>query len=371
MPLVALRVVPESLLRKRLELHKICAADVVSALMTIPVVISMAWMGFGVWALVAGGLVAPLVQSTINFSFVRWKPGLRVGSRRFRDVLHYSLATLGSRICWALYEQADAFVLGKGSGDAVLGFYSMAKQLTLFPVEKISGVVNQLMGPVMAELQADKEGMRAAFLRVVRLVAWTAFPLCVGLMLMAQDLVQVTLTEKWMTAVPMIQVLCLYAMIRSLAVLFPPVLMARYRAKFLFSYNVVLLGVMPAAFWAGSVWWGAMGVAVAWVAVYPIVLASMAREALQAISLSPKTLWRHLWPPMAATSVMVATVLIVYRGASSWRDGLVVSRLALAALAGTAAYGTALLGCGGPVRGEIQELAGWMFRSGRPLTVAK
>src|SRR5262249_10141301 len=186
-----------------------------------------------------------------------------------------------------------------------------------------------------------------------------------------QDLVQVALSEKWMTAVPVIQVLCLYAMIRSLAVLLPSVLMARYRAPFLFGYNAVLLAVMPVAFWGGAVWLSALGVAVAWVAVYPIVLTSMAREAFRAISLSPRAFWGQLWPPMAATIVMVASMLIVQLGASSWSDRLVESRLALAALAGTAAYATALLAWGGPVRGEIQEVAGWMFRRGRALTPAR
>jgi O-antigen/teichoic acid export membrane protein len=371
LPLVAFRVVPDALLRQRIQLDRVSRAEVAAGLLTIPVVVGMAWAGTGVWALVAGALATPLVQGAATFTLVRWKPGFQVGGRRVRDILDYSLAMLGSRVCWAVYEQADSFVLGKAAGDAVLGFYSMAKQLALLPVEKVSGMVNQLATPVMAELQADREGLRAAFLRAVRLVAWAAFPLCIGLMLVARDLVEVVLTEKWIRSVPVIQLLCIYALIRSVAVLMPPALMARYRARFLFAYTAGQLMIMPLAFWAGAVWWGAIGVALAWITVYPIVLTVLARETFRAIHVSRQIIWAQVWPPMAATVVMATSVLAVRWCISSWRNDLALFHLALMVSTGAATYGAALLACGGPVRGEIQEAAGWLFRRGQVPTVAK
>ena len=142
------------------------------------------------------------------------------------------------------------------------------------------------------------------------MVAWVTFPLCMGLMVVAKDLVWVALTDAWMGAVPIIQVLSLYAMIRSMAVLLPPVLMARYRPRFLFGYNLALLGVMPLAFWLGAVWWGPVGAAMAWVTVYPLLMLRMAREALHEVSTSWKSLWAELWPPSLATPTARAGVIL-------------------------------------------------------------
>jgi O-antigen/teichoic acid export membrane protein len=370
-PLVALRTVPDGLLRRRIELDRVSRAEMAAALVTIPVVVGIAWAGFGVWALVGGALATPLVQSAVTFTLARWRPGLQLGGPRVREVLRYSLAMLGTRVGWAAYDQADAFILGKASGDVVLGFYSMAKQLALFPVEKVAGMVNQLATPVMAELQADRQGLRAAFLKGVRLVAWATFPLCIGLALVARDLVEVVLTEKWISAVPVIQVLSMYALIRSVAVLLPPVLMARYRAKFLFGYTAVQLVIMPVAFCGGAVWWGAIGVALAWLTVYPLVLTILARETFRAIDVSLEMIWAQLWPPIAATAVMAASVLVVSGGMSSWRNDLTPARLVLMVSVGAATYGATLLACGGPVRGEIQEAAGWLFRRRRTPTATK
>jgi len=368
LPIVALRVVPDGLLRRRLQLDQVSRAEVLASLVTIPVVLGLAWAGAGVWALVAGVLVMALIQSSTVVALVKWRPGLQMGGRGIAEILHYSLAMLGSRVSWAVYEQTDAFVLGKISGAAVLGTYSMAKQLALLPVEKVSAMVLQLAVPVMAELQADRERLRAAFLRGVRLVAWVTFPLCIGLMLVARELVELLLTKKWVGAVTALQVLCGYALIRSVAILLPPVLMAQCRANFLFGYNVALLVIMPVAFWGGSVWWGATGVAVAWVLVYPAILTTMAREAIRSLGLSLELLWAQLWPPIAATAAMVASVLLVRWAPPSWPHQITWMYLALLVLVGAGTYGAALLACGGPIRREMKEVAGWLLHRDNTLT---
>lgn len=362
LPLVALRIVPDSLLRKRLELDRVSQAEVASMLATMPVVLGIAWSGGGVWALVAGSLVMPLVQNIVSFWFVRWRPGLRVGSTRLREIVRYTLAALGARVGWVAYQQVDAVVLGKVSGQVVLGFYSMAKMLASLPLEKITVVANQLALPIMAGLQADRATMRASFLRGLRLVACLTVPLGLGMALVADDFVLVALGEKWVAMVPLLRVLCVLGLIRSIDTLLPPVLLARYRAGSLFWWTMTLLLIMPFAFWAGAVWMGPLGVALAWVVVYPILMAWMVREGLRELELRWTTLWEQLRPVTDAALVM-AVVVVAARWALPASDAAErLLRLGLAAGLGGVVYGAAIVWRGGPVVGEIAEVAGWLLR---------
>ena len=111
-----------------------------------------------------------------------------------------------------------------------------------------------------------------------------------------------------------------------------------------------------------------MGVAVAWVVVYPIVMTWLAHEALQEIGVSWKLLWTQLWPPVTATLVMVGTVLMVRVGVSSWGEEASVGRLAAMSLAGASIYGLVLLRIGSPVVAEIKEVVGWVLRGDRAST---
>lgn len=365
LPLTAVRVIPDSLLRKRLELDRISQAQILGSLATIPTVLSAAWAGAGVWALIAGAFVAAFIQAVFLFWHVRWRPGLRMGGGRLGEVLVFSLTTLSGRLCWAVYQQADTFVLGKVAGKDILGFYSMAKELATLPVSRISAVVNQLVFPMMAELQKDQKALRMAFIRGIRLVSWVTFPVCVGIMVSAEDLVRVVLTEKWLSVTPMLQVMSLYGLVKSVDVFLPPVLLARYRAKFLSVYTAALLVVMSLAFWVGVNWWGVMGVTLAWVTVYPCVMLIMAREALGEIGLPWKEFIAQLRPPLVASIFIAASILLARRGALAAEIGA-TTLLFVMCFVGMCVYGVALMLIGGPVRAEIQEVAGWLLRVKRP-----
>jgi O-antigen/teichoic acid export membrane protein len=368
--LVAIRAVPDGLLRKRLELDRISQGETASVVVAVPVVLGLAWSGAGVWALVAGALVMPLVQSIVSFWFAGWRPGLRIGSRRLREILRYSLAALGNRVGWAAYQQIDAVVLGKISGNAVLGLYSMAKVLGTLPVDKVSVMANQLALPIMAGLQTDRTAMRDGFLRGLRLVACLTVPLCVGTALVADDLVSIAFTSTWQPMVPLLRVLCLFGLIRSLDNLLPPVLFARYRAAFMCWWTGALLLVMPVAFWIGAASLGPLGVALASIVVYPMLMAWMAREALSELDISAKVLWHQLRPIMGATLLMGAAVLVVLSTipGSDFFDRL--ARLGLAVGVGVLVYASAIFRLGGPLVGEIARVSGWLLR-GHWLTVTK
>ena len=362
LPLVALRTVPDGLLRKGLQLDRVSQIEVASMLTTMPVVLGLAWTGAGVWALVAGSLVMPLVQDVVSFWLVRWCPGLRVGSPRLREILRYSLAALGARVGWVVYQQIDAVVLGKVSGQVVLGFYAMAKQLASLPLEKITVVANQLALPIMAGYQAERATMRASFLRALRLVASLTVPLGLGMALVADDFVAVALGEKWAAAVPVLRVLCALGLIRSVDTLLPPVLLARYRAGALFGWTMALLLVMPFAFWLGAARMGSLGVALAWIVVYPLVMAWMAREALQELEMGWRTLLDQLRPIVLASLTMAGIVMIVRWALPATDVAERLVRLALAATLGATAYAAAIYWQGGALVGEIGEVVGWLAR---------
>jgi hypothetical protein len=169
----------------------------------------------------------------------------------------------------------------------------------------------------------------------------------------------------------MLQVMSLYGLVKSVDVFVPPVLMVRYRAKFLFGYTAVLLVVMSFAFWLGANWWGAMGAALAWVIVYPLLMLIMAREALHEIELQWREFIAHLWSPLAASIFMAASILLAHRGVLAAEISAETTRLLILGFAGLGVYGVTFLLMGGPVRAEIYEVACSLLRVKRFVTPAQ
>lgn len=361
LPLSACSVVSDGLLRKRLALDRISQAEIIGGVVALPVMLCLALAGFGVWALVAGSLASWAVRSVATFAFAPWLPGFRVGGGRSREVLGFSLTTLGVNLLWSLREQADVLVLGKVTGQVTVGLYTMAKELAMLPTSKISSVVNTLSSPMMAELQINIEAMRRAFFRAVRLTSAIALPASTGIALVAEDMVAVLLGPKWLPAVTVLRLLCLYATVRAVDVLVPPVLVARLRQRFVFWCFLALLFAVPAAAALGALWGGAPGAVVLLTPVYCGLMAIMTKETLAELKGSFSELWSETWPIVAATAAMAAVVLLL-RQINFGRPEPPIVGLLLLSASGAATYAAVLFTVGRSVIGEGAEVVGWILR---------
>src|SRR5271165_5150266 len=365
LPLAASRVVPDSLLRQRLALDRVSQAEVISSVVTLPLTVGCALAGLGVWALVIGSLANPAVRTVATFAFAPWYPGLRIGGSRVKEVIHFSLATLGVKTMWALREWGNTLVIGKVTGQVdTVGLYSMAEEIALLPATKISTAVNMLSSPVMAELQTDIAAMRAAFFRAVRLTAAIALPASAGMALVAEDMVAVLLGPKWLPAVPVLRLLCLYAAVRAVDVLLPPVLFARRRQRFLLWYFLALLLAVPSAAALGARWAGAPGAVMLLTPVYCGLVTIVTREALAELNGSFSELWSETWPILAATAAMAAFVLLLREITFAEHTESPLIELILLSVTGAATYLGALFALGRTVIGEGIEVVSWILRRG-------
>ncbi len=362
LPLTACRVVSDSLLRKRLALDRVSQAEVIGAVVTLPIMIGCALAGLGVWTLVIGYLVGPAVRTAATFAFAPWLPRLRIGGERVSEVVRFSIATLGIRFMWSMREAANSLVLGKITGQAAaVGLYTMADDVAHLPGQKISPVINMLTSPVMAELQTDIDGLREAFYRTVRLTAAIVVPMSAGIALVADDMVPVLLGPKWVSAAPLIRLISLYAAVRAIDGVLPGVMLARRRERFLFWYSVLMLIAMPAAAVLGAIWDGAAGMIVFYTAAYCAVMTLLAKEALTELKGKFSELWSQTWAIMAATAAMTVVVLILGELAARIPVNSPLVQLALLSFAGAVTYGATLFAIGSRVIGEGAEVLGWIL----------
>jgi O-antigen/teichoic acid export membrane protein len=365
LPISAIGIVPYGMIQKSLKIDRVVKAEMAGSVVSLVTVFMLAWHGAGVWALIFASLARTLVWVIALYAFSPWHPGIRVGSKRMRQILGFSFGTFGSRALWSIYDQSDNFVLGKIAGESALGFYRVARDIANIPVTRLSTAVNQISVPVLASLQDDPGAMRAMLMRGMRLTATISIPACAGLALVARDLVFVALTPKWLPIVPVLELLCGLAMVKSLDVLVAPVLRARYRTTFLAVYNLVLLVMMPVAFLAGARLGGSVGVACAWLAVYPIIMCRMAKVALDEISLPWREVVTQLRGPFVAAAAMALAVLAVQFAIRGDGIPLSVARLVGGVVIGAIVYTSVLWLRGGQLRDELLEVLSWVFKPGR------
>lgn len=263
-------VIPQSTLERELEFSHKSIAELTGALAGSICTLTLAYNGYGVWSLVVGFLLNYFIM-VLGLNLIR--PFLHWPDFRFsesKNIFIFGWLVTLERIIWYIYSQADTFVIGKVLGKKITGYYSVAIHLASLPLQKVSGIFNQVAFPAFSQIQDDLSQTAYYLLKYFRLMSYIAFPTFFGMSAVSQDFVLGVLGEKWTQAILPMQLLCIIMPLRALENMLPAVIRALGKQK----VNIVNLGIagiiMPIAFWIGTQW-GIVGVSIAWITAYPMV----------------------------------------------------------------------------------------------------
>ncbi len=303
-----LRVVPQAILQRDLRFRDLALNEGVQGVVTALGSIAFALLGFRYWTLVLSSVLAALVATAYAMRLVRVRFRWPDWSG-LREVLTFSQQTIGTRIAWYLYQNADFFIAGRLLGQQALGAYNVGWTFASTPIERVTALAGRVTPSILSAVQQDLREIRRYLLTVTEALALIAFPLSVGLALVADVVVPLLLGEKWIGAIVPLRVLALAAAIRSIAPLFPQVLMVTGANRRVMQVNLFGLLLMPIAFLVGARQ-GITGVAMAWLLVYPVVVVvPLAVITFRHVRLGWSDYLRVLVPATNAAIVMTVAVL--------------------------------------------------------------
>ncbi|HET9775144.1 MAG TPA: lipopolysaccharide biosynthesis protein [Gemmatimonadaceae bacterium] len=337
---VGFRVVPGALLQRDLRFRRLAAIDAAQGVAQAVTTIVLAVLGFRYWSLVYGALVGAAVGTIGTVAarpyMMRWPHW-----KTLRPLLPFTRNVLVGRLFWFTYQNSDFIVAGKRLGTVALGAYSYAWTLASMPVDKISALMNSVTPPIFAAIQHDIPGLRRYFLTVNEGLAVFAFPLTVGIALVAQDLVPVVFGSRWIFMIAPLQVLAIYSTIRVITPTASQALTVTGDTRYLMYLGGVAAVVLPTAFYIGSRW-GTIGIALAWTIAHPLaVYFPLYTRLLRRLELSIPRYFRALWPALSGCLVMSAAVI----STRQLIQGHVIQGITLGAeiAAGAIAYSACLL----------------------------
>lgn len=175
--------------------------------------------GFGVWALVIQALASCFFRTVFLWLSSHWKPAFMFSSKIMGQFFAFGSQLLVSEYINRIYTSVMTLVIGKKFNPENLGYYGKAEAFASTPSSIFAGPLGSVSYPALAEIQNENERMLKNFYSMIGLTAFIVFPVFVGLICTAQNLVPVFLTEKWNPMIPYLQILSLAYLINSLAII--------------------------------------------------------------------------------------------------------------------------------------------------------
>lgn len=253
---------------KALRFRPVMLLEVSAALVGFATAVTAAMAGWGVYALVLGGISSAAGSTILAWAFLAegWRPIWRLRFEDVRSFLGFGGALVANNVVNQFNGTIDLFLGGRLLSAAQLGLYSIPRSLTLQLQSVVNPIITRVAFPLIAEVQEDIAGVRSIYLQMLNMTASTNAPAYVAMAFFAPEIVQVMLGPGWERSGGILSLLALWGGLRSTLNPVGSLLLGMGRADLSLKWNLGGLFVGPPAIWLGSTY-GPEGMAWAMLAV--------------------------------------------------------------------------------------------------------
>ncbi len=198
------------ILKRRLDFKTPAKINVASKTVMGVSGVVMAYMGYGVWALVISNLLSTMTTLILNFCVVRWVPKAGWSKESFRYLFGYGSKLLLTFLIDRIYNNITPLFIGKYYSPVQLGVYNRALHYAQMPSQQFTSVIQSVTFPVLSKVQCDNELLERSYRRMLKATAFVVFPMMVLLAVLARPLVILLITDKWEACIPYLQVMCFW-----------------------------------------------------------------------------------------------------------------------------------------------------------------
>jgi len=212
----ALYTVPYTLISITLDFKTISKINLASTIFSGLIAVYLAYNGYGVWALVFQTLINSITTVAMVWIFNSWRPSLIFSKKSFKSLFSYGSNLLVSSLLERAVSDLSSLLIGKYLSTKNLGYYTRGTQFTNFFSSSVGSILDRVLLPGLATVQQDMNELVRYVKQIIKINALITVPLFFGLGILADPIIRVLLTERWIMAVPIMQIFCVARLITLL-----------------------------------------------------------------------------------------------------------------------------------------------------------
>lgn len=213
--------------------------EVIATVISGIVGLSMAYAGYGVWSLVWLGLSREAVRAAAVWFIGGWRPKGKFSKERVAAMWDYCSKLLYSSLFHRVVTNLYSVIIGKIFPPAALGLYARANGLQSLPTGLAVGIVQRVAFPLFSKHQDDKVFLLHVIRKKTRILV-LGVALMMGLLAaLSENLIPWLLGPKWLSAIPLLKILCLAGVFASVFPLHSQMTMALGASRIFFKVEML------------------------------------------------------------------------------------------------------------------------------------
>ena len=193
---------------RHLDFKKSFIASFVSVICQGAVGITMAFLGYGVWALVFATLANNLVNCCMLFILCKWIPKSGFSISSTKKMFSFSFKVLLGNLLNTVYNSIKTLIIGKVYDSEMVGYYNKGYSFPTTMMVGIDGAMTTVLFSTLSKIQDDKERFVLYLRKSMKLSLTIVVPMLCGMAAVADPMIRVLLTDKWEGAIPFVMLTC-------------------------------------------------------------------------------------------------------------------------------------------------------------------
>ena len=258
----AFNIIQRNIIRKNLLFKKLSRITIVTSVISLFITVAMAYMGCGVWSLVAQNFVGALIPCVFFWVTTNWHPTWEYSWASFKELFGFGSYMFLTHLFTTFSQRITGLLVGRWYDPATMGYYSKASEMRKHATLSIAGVMIQTTYPLYSSVQDDLARLANMVKRITSTLAYITVPMLALLALVAEPIFVLLFSEKWLPSVPYFQILCIGGMAGCLQAVNQQTIAAIGKSKVFFVWNIVKNTVGIVLQVVGLIVWGMWGLLV-------------------------------------------------------------------------------------------------------------
>lgn len=208
--ITSLNIAPRAYLFRNLKAKENSTLGLVALIVSGIVGIVMAANGFAYWGLATQSNVFVLVITIMSYYYSGFRPKLTFSFQPIREMFGFGSKLVVTSICNVVNNNLFSVILGKFYTSADVGNFTQANKWNNLGHNTITNMLYGVAQPVFTKVDDERGRQKRVFRKLLRFTALLAFPAMFGLSLTANELIVITITEKWLTSASILSLLCIW-----------------------------------------------------------------------------------------------------------------------------------------------------------------
>ena len=190
--------VQNTILIKRMLFKKIFIIQIIPIFILISSTIPLAYLGYGVWALVIGTLLNSFLSNLLYWLYSDYRPSIYFSLKKFKKMFDFGKWILFQKKLEYLNGSIDIIIMGIFFNETIIGLYSVGKNFVKMIFTSINGPIGAIILPMASKLKHAGDDISKLYVKIFKKILLINMPLMIGIFFISENLIELIFQEKWL-----------------------------------------------------------------------------------------------------------------------------------------------------------------------------